>query len=166
MIMQAVLVHLDKAFRLDPDPTHCRVVRLLYATLCQSVNREITVSVVFVAARPKSAQTKPGFPGYPTMTPDELRSARRALKLTQAKLAAEFGVSQGTVYEMEKGLRPIRRMIELAIDTLQRQAAIDTTQTIDRPITPAKIDTRDNAATKPVQNPPQPNPLAPPIRYI
>ena len=108
------------------------------------------------------------------MTPDELRSTRRALKLTQAELAAELGVTMGTVYEMEKGLRPIRRMVELAMQTLERQSSSAATgQTSNRPITPAKnpaeisrTHSTDKTATKPVQNPTQTNPTVPPIRYI
>ena len=113
------------------------------------------------------------------MTPHELRSARRALHLTQAELAAELGVTMGTVYDWEKGLRPIRRMVDLAIDTLQRQSAmaIATGQTSNRPITPAK-DPAEIAATKIAAPPPTPQThkpeqttqtiptTAPPVRYI
>lgn len=62
------------------------------------------------AAKLPAAQGVTG--GFPRLTPnqtaqvlflDELRSARRAQKLTQSQLAAKVGVSQTTIARLETG---------------------------------------------------------------
>lgn len=62
------------------------------------------------AAKLPAAQGVTG--GYPNLTPnqtaqvlflDELRSARRAQKLTQSQLAAKVGTSQVTIARLETG---------------------------------------------------------------
>lgn len=49
------------------------------------------------------------------MDKDQLRRRREALRLTQAQLAARFGVSLRTYQEWEHGQRPIRALVELAL---------------------------------------------------
>lgn len=50
----------------------------------------------------------------------ELRRRREALGLTQTQLARAFGVGLRTVQEWEKGVRPIRPVIEMALETLEK----------------------------------------------
>jgi len=47
------------------------------------------------------------------MTPDELKAARLAMGLSQAKLAKELGVDRQAVYRWEKGLHPISQTISI-----------------------------------------------------
>ena len=53
----------------------------------------------------------------PTYTPAQLKTARRALGMTQAQLAAEMRVTASTVARWEQGWYPIppwaRRLVEL-----------------------------------------------------
>jgi DNA-binding transcriptional regulator YiaG len=54
------------------------------------------------------------------MKPAELRSKRLLLQLSQTQLAKVFGVSLRTVQSWEAGLAPIRPIVKLAIQTLER----------------------------------------------
>ncbi len=53
----------------------------------------------------------------------ELRRRREALGLTQSQLGARLGISLRTVQEWESDFRPIRPMVELAIEALEDRAA-------------------------------------------
>ena len=55
------------------------------------------------------------------MTPDELKETRSRLGLTQTQLAQELGVTLNAVQRWEAGERPIRRVTELALETLERR---------------------------------------------
>ena len=55
------------------------------------------------------------------MTPDELKEVRSRLGLTQTQLANELGVTLNAVQRWEAGERPIRRVTELALETLERR---------------------------------------------
>ena len=55
------------------------------------------------------------------MTPDELKEVRSRLGLTQTQLANELGVTLNAVQRWEAGDRPIRRVTELALKTLERR---------------------------------------------
>lgn len=49
------------------------------------------------------------------MNPEKLKLIRQSLKLTQAKLAKELGVTREHVLRMEKGIYPISKITELAM---------------------------------------------------
>ena len=53
------------------------------------------------------------------MTPKELKSRREALRLTQAQLARELGLDSITVSRYERGVYPIPKHIELAVEALE-----------------------------------------------
>lgn len=51
-----------------------------------------------------------------------LRRARvYVLKITQAEMGVEIGVEQSHVSEMESGIRPIRKVHEVALEALLRR---------------------------------------------
>jgi DNA-binding XRE family transcriptional regulator len=52
------------------------------------------------------------------MTPDELRSSRNALGLTQAQLAKRIDVDPQTISNLERGVWAIDRRTELAVKHL------------------------------------------------
>jgi len=54
-----------------------------------------------------------------TVTADDLREARRRLGLSQARLAAELGLSENGIYRMECGNRPVERRTALAVFFLE-----------------------------------------------
>jgi transcriptional regulator with XRE-family HTH domain len=53
------------------------------------------------------------------MTPEELKSRRALLGLTQSQLARELEVDAITVSRWERGVRPIPRFIELAVEAIE-----------------------------------------------
>jgi len=52
------------------------------------------------------------------MSPDELKAARLAMGLSQAKLAKKLGVNRQAVYRWEKGLHPVSPTIAILIGYL------------------------------------------------
>jgi transcriptional regulator with XRE-family HTH domain len=54
------------------------------------------------------------------MESDELKEKRAALGLTQAQLAEILGVKPNTVARWERGLLPVPRTVELAMETVER----------------------------------------------
>lgn len=54
-----------------------------------------------------------------TMTSEELKSRRALLELTQSQLARELEVDAITVSRWERGVRPIPRFIELAVEAIE-----------------------------------------------
>jgi len=54
------------------------------------------------------------------MTREDLQFRRRALGLTQEQLARELDVTVLTVSRWERGVYPIPRHIELAVEALER----------------------------------------------
>lgn len=57
----------------------------------------------------------------PGMTPEELIARRDALGLTAEELATRLGVSRVTVWRWEQGKRAIPSMLDLALQTLERE---------------------------------------------
>lgn len=55
----------------------------------------------------------------------DVRAARTALGLTQAALAQELGVTQGTISRLEAGLLPIDRRTALSLEALAQRRAPD-----------------------------------------
>jgi DNA-binding transcriptional regulator YiaG len=55
------------------------------------------------------------------MTPDDLRTRRNNLHLTQKQLAAVLGVSTSTVSHWEQGVQRLPRYLDLVLQTLERQ---------------------------------------------
>jgi transcriptional regulator with XRE-family HTH domain len=55
------------------------------------------------------------------MKPAEFKAARKALGLTQTRLADALGMGETQVQCMESGRRAIRRTIELALESLARR---------------------------------------------
>ena len=53
------------------------------------------------------------------MKPEELKQRREALGMTQDDLARELGVKMMTVSRWERGVYPIPRHIELAIEAIE-----------------------------------------------
>jgi transcriptional regulator with XRE-family HTH domain len=53
------------------------------------------------------------------MTSEELKSRRALLELTQSQLARELEVDAITVSRWERGVRPIPRFIELAVEAIE-----------------------------------------------
>jgi transcriptional regulator with XRE-family HTH domain len=53
------------------------------------------------------------------MTPEQFRTARKALGLTQAQLASEFHCATEHVNRMENGKLPIQRLHVIAIWALE-----------------------------------------------
>jgi DNA-binding XRE family transcriptional regulator len=53
-----------------------------------------------------------------TMTEQELRRARKKLKMTQKQLAEALGVHWNTIARAEQGILPILRTTELAVKYL------------------------------------------------
>jgi transcriptional regulator with XRE-family HTH domain len=53
------------------------------------------------------------------MKPEELKSRRESLGLTQALLARELDVDVITVSRWERGVHPIPRYIELALEAIE-----------------------------------------------
>jgi len=51
----------------------------------------------------------------------ELRKLRERLELTQTKLAELLDVKQNTVYRWEADKLPINRIVELALETIERK---------------------------------------------
>ena len=71
------------------------------------------------------------------MKPDELRSIRLSLALTQEELASEFGVHRVSVSRWEAGTHRIPPMVELAIETLnQRRSTKQGENGLDKATTP------------------------------
>jgi transcriptional regulator with XRE-family HTH domain len=54
------------------------------------------------------------------MEGDELRKKRTVLGLTQAELAEILGVKPNTIARWERGLLPVPRIAELAMQTVER----------------------------------------------
>ncbi len=59
------------------------------------------------------------------MTPTELITIRNEMKLTQQQLADLLFVSRGTLSGWERGLTPVNRMVELAIEGLRTRMEVD-----------------------------------------
>jgi transcriptional regulator with XRE-family HTH domain len=57
--------------------------------------------------------------------PDALRQARRATGMTQARLAAELGVSQALINQIERGKRALAERHYEKLPPLIRDAVID-----------------------------------------
>lgn len=57
------------------------------------------------------------------LTPDGLRARRTRLGLSLDRLAEALSVDRMTVWRWEKGDRPMPGMLELALRTLEREAA-------------------------------------------
>lgn len=55
------------------------------------------------------------------MTPEELKSLRATLGLTQPQLAERLGVQPNTVYRWEAGIHPISPMVARLMATLAPQ---------------------------------------------
>jgi len=53
------------------------------------------------------------------MTPDQLKSIRATLGLSQQSLADQLGVSRNTVNRWEMGVHPISPLVDKLIRTLQ-----------------------------------------------
>lgn len=53
------------------------------------------------------------------MTSDELKLRREALRLTQARLARELEVDVITVSRWERGVYPVPKYIELALEAIE-----------------------------------------------
>lgn len=53
------------------------------------------------------------------MTPEELKRRRESLGLTQSLLARELDVDVITVSRWERGVHPVPRYIELAIEAIE-----------------------------------------------
>lgn len=53
------------------------------------------------------------------MTPEELKTRRKNLGLTQAQLAQILDVKENTVFRWEKGILPISRTVELAFENIE-----------------------------------------------
>jgi DNA-binding transcriptional regulator YiaG len=58
------------------------------------------------------------------MTAQELRERREALSLSQGKLAALLGVDVMTISRWERGVRTMPPFLGLALEALERRAAI------------------------------------------
>jgi transcriptional regulator with XRE-family HTH domain len=54
------------------------------------------------------------------MEGEKLKEKRNALGLTQAQLAEIFDVKPNTVARWERGLLPVPRTVELAMETVER----------------------------------------------
>lgn len=54
------------------------------------------------------------------MEGEKLKERRDALGLTQAQLAEILGVKPNTVARWERGLLPVPRTVELAMETVER----------------------------------------------
>ena len=54
------------------------------------------------------------------MTANQLKVFRKGLGLTQKALAAELGYTREAVNMMEMGIRPIHKVVELALETVAR----------------------------------------------
>lgn len=52
------------------------------------------------------------------MSPSQLRAVREKLQLTQAQLADKLGLTRDAVASMEQGRRPIRPIVEIALEHL------------------------------------------------
>jgi transcriptional regulator with XRE-family HTH domain len=57
------------------------------------------------------------------MIKDELKQRRESLALTQAQLARELDVDVITVSRWERGVHPIPKYIELAIEAIETRRA-------------------------------------------
>ena len=68
------------------------------------------------------------------LTPDTLKTRRKALGLAQADLAADLGVTRETVVRWERGTMEINaaRMLSLALDTLEGNQTMTTATAIRR----------------------------------
>ncbi|HVF48929.1 MAG TPA: helix-turn-helix domain-containing protein [Pyrinomonadaceae bacterium] len=53
------------------------------------------------------------------MTPDDLKKRREALGMTQSRLARELDVDVITVSRWERGVHPIPKYIELAVEAIE-----------------------------------------------
>ena len=56
------------------------------------------------------------------MTGEVLKEKRKALNLSQAQLAEKLGVKENTIYRWEKGILPIYKTVELALEYLLLKA--------------------------------------------
>lgn len=52
------------------------------------------------------------------MTSDELKAKRKALGLTQAQLAEQFGLHRVTIANWERGSQPIPEVVAIALTAL------------------------------------------------
>lgn len=57
------------------------------------------------------------------MTAADFRAARAALGLSQAALADKLGLSKDQVSRIERGVYPVSRLHELALETLKNRAS-------------------------------------------
>jgi DNA-binding transcriptional regulator YiaG len=52
------------------------------------------------------------------MTPDDFRSARVRIKMTQRQIAHAFGLKERTIQKWEAGTVPIKPIVKLAMERL------------------------------------------------
>jgi DNA-binding XRE family transcriptional regulator len=66
------------------------------------------------------------------MTPEQFRSAREKLKLTQQELADKLEVHRVTVVDWERGKKPILKITQLALEHLSCGARLRSGPTMRR----------------------------------
>jgi putative transcriptional regulator len=87
-------VHLQNGFSEEVDPDYGRLVSF---TNVPDLHKAIALHVIF--------KREP-------ITPSEFRFLRKQMRLTQAALATEYGVSSQTIANYEKGETPIPKVTE------------------------------------------------------
>jgi transcriptional regulator with XRE-family HTH domain len=55
------------------------------------------------------------------MKPEELKDRREALRLTQEQLARALDVTMMTISRWERGIYPVPKHIELAVEALEKR---------------------------------------------
>lgn len=59
------------------------------------------------------------------MTPDDMKAARRELRISQRQLGDEIGYTRESIAEFERGGRPIPLVVALAVRWLVNQRRLD-----------------------------------------
>lgn len=55
------------------------------------------------------------------MTPEEFKTRRESFGLSMAGLAKLWGVDRGTVWRMERGILPVKRIYIMAFEAMERE---------------------------------------------